>query len=159
MKKVFIDINRCTGCLACSAACHYTHSDYRSTVNFAEQRNEMSYPFICRHCEEPACLASCPRDAIKKLENGTIKRMNLLCIGCGSCALACPFGVIEPEIRGGIISKCDNCAGRTEEGKGPACVLACPAGALTFEDVEDTDGKQPLLGGMIKGRQPSAGRK
>jgi Fe-S-cluster-containing dehydrogenase component len=99
-------------------------------------------------------VAACPRDAIKKLDNGIIKRMNMLCIGCGSCAIACPFGVIEPEIRSYIISKCDLCADRVAEGKEPACVAACPSGALSFEEVEEAGEKKILVGGRMEGHHP-----
>lgn len=154
MKKVFINIDRCIGCQACSAACHYSHNEFRSAVNYGTLRKEISLPFICRHCEEPACLAACPKNAIKKLDSGVIKRMNMLCTGCGCCALACPFGVIEPEIRSYIISKCDGCAGRVVEGKEPACVVACPSGALTYEEIEEAEEKRVLIGGRMEGYHP-----
>ena len=153
MKRVFIDIDRCIGCQTCSAACYYSHNEYRK-MGFGVLREDVSLPFICRQCEESACLTVCPKDAIKKLENGVIKRMNMLCIGCGSCALACPFGVIEPEVRSYIISKCDGCAQRLEEGKEPACATACPSGALTFEEAEKASEKPILIGGRTKGHHP-----
>ncbi len=99
-------------------------------------------------------MASCPRDAIKQLENGAIKRMNMLCTGCGSCTLACPFGVIEPEVKSYVISKCDLCAGRLQEGKEPACVMACPTGALTFEEVDEVGENSVMIGTSFKGRHP-----
>jgi Fe-S-cluster-containing dehydrogenase component len=111
-------------------------------------------PFICRQCEEPACLDACPREAIKKLGNGIIRRMNMLCIGCGSCAIACPFGVIEPEIHSYVISKCDLCADRVAEGREPACVAACPSGALSFEEVAEAGEKKILVGGRMEGHHP-----
>ena len=154
MKRVFVDIDRCIACRTCSAACYYSHADFRTTIGYGELREDVRLPFICRQCEEPACLAACPKDAIKKLDNGVIKRMNMLCIGCKSCVLACPFGVIEPDVHSYIISKCDGCVARLTEGKEPACVLACPSGALTFEEVEEVGEKQVLLGVRIKGHHP-----
>jgi formate dehydrogenase iron-sulfur subunit len=154
MKKVFIDIDRCIGCYTCSAACYYSHSDHRSTVGYGELREDARLPFICRHCDEPACLNACPRNAIKKLDHGIIKRMNLLCTGCGACALACPFGVIEPDIRSYVISKCDLCPDRIAEGNEPACVAACPAGALAFRDADEAGEKSILLGGRMEGHHP-----
>ena len=154
MKRVFVDIDRCIACRACSAACHYCHNDFRSTIGYGELREDVRLPFICRHCDEPSCLAACPKDAIKKLDNGVIKRMNMLCIGCKSCVLACPFGVIEPDVRSYIISKCDLCASRLKQKKEPACVLACPAGALTFEEAEEVSEKRILVGSSISGHHP-----
>jgi len=154
MKRVFVDIDRCIACRTCSAACHYSHSDFRTTVGYGELREDVRLPFICRHCDEPTCLAACPENAIKKLENGIIKRMNMLCTGCKSCSIGCPFGVISPDIRSYIISKCDLCATRIAGGKEPACVAACPSGALTFDDVEEVGEKGILLGVRMKGHHP-----
>jgi Fe-S-cluster-containing dehydrogenase component len=154
MKRVFVDIDRCIACRTCSAACNYRNNEFRSTIGYGDLRENVRLPFICRHCDEPSCLAACPKDAIKKLDNGVIKRMNMLCIGCKSCALACPFGVIEPEVRSYIITKCDLCASRLKEEKEPACVLACPAGALTFEEAEEVSEKRILVGSSISGHHP-----
>lgn len=154
MKRVFVNIDRCIACRTCSAACNYSHPEHRPTVGYGELREDVRLPFICRHCDDPQCMASCPRDAIRQLDNGAIKRMNMLCTGCGSCALACPFGVIEPEVRSYIISKCDLCAARLEEGKEPACVMACPTGALTFEEVDEVGENSVMIGASFKGRHP-----
>ena len=154
MKKVFVDIDRCIACRTCSAACNYRNSEFRSTIGYGDLREDVRLPFICRHCDDAPCLAACPKDAIKKLDNGVIKRMNMLCIGCKSCALACPFGVINPDLRSYIITKCDLCVFRLKEQKEPACVLACPAGALTFDEAEEVSEKRILVGSSISGHHP-----
>ncbi len=154
MKRVFVNIDRCIACRTCSAACNYSHSDHRPTIGYGELREDVRLPFICRHCEDPQCLNACPRHAIKKLDSGAVKRMNMLCIGCGSCSVACPFGVIEPEIRSYTISKCDLCAARVAEGMEPACVMSCPSGALTFEDDDSIAEKTVMIGSSMTGRHP-----
>ena len=51
------------------------------------------------------------------------------CIGCHSCAMACPYGVptFGPD---GKMRKCDACMERQKAGLVPACVKVCPTGAL-----------------------------
>jgi len=51
--------------------------------------------------------------------------------------LACPFGVITLDAKGRTIIKCDQCFERVEHGELPACVSACPTGALQFKPLED----------------------
>ena len=52
------------------------------------------------------------------------------CIGCKSCVVACPFGVMQIVVSANgraAAHKCDLCHGRDA---GPACVQNCPAQAL-----------------------------
>jgi hydrogenase-4 component A len=52
-------------------------------------------PIQCRHCDEPACAAVCPVEAIASRDDAVALNESL-CIGCRLCALACPFGAIIP---------------------------------------------------------------
>jgi formate dehydrogenase iron-sulfur subunit len=56
------------------------------------------------------------------------------CIGCRYCQYACPFEVptYDWEDPLGLIHKCQLCYSRLNEGQVPACVDACPNGALRF---------------------------
>jgi Fe-S-cluster-containing hydrogenase component 2 len=48
-------------------------------------------PSACRHCDDPKCMNSCPTGAIKRRPEGEIYFQYDMCIGCGNCAIACPY--------------------------------------------------------------------
>jgi Fe-S-cluster-containing dehydrogenase component len=150
--ELFVDANRCIGCHACEEACsecpsHGGHAMIH--LDFLERAESVqTAPTVCMHCAEPACASVCPADAIKVDEEGVVlTAMAERCIGCGNCALACPFGVpqIHPEIE--LMMKCDLCYDRTAVGLKPMCATVCPSGALfygTREEVEDVRRARPL---------------
>lgn len=86
----------------------------------------------CMHCGDAPCLPSCPTGALGRDEAiGSVVVDQSRCMGCRSCAMACPFGV--PRFgRNGRMEKCDLCAVRVEYGFEPACVRVCPTKALRF---------------------------
>jgi formate dehydrogenase iron-sulfur subunit len=116
----------------------------------------------CMHCLDPACVSACPVTALHKTPEGPVVYDGAKCLGCRYCVWACPFGVptaewdsLAPEIK-----KCTMCFDRLgqsapppelngaplgEESQGrlasaqvvPACVKACPTGALKFGERDD----------------------
>jgi tetrathionate reductase subunit B len=69
--------------------------------------------------------------------NGIVEIDAHKCIGCRYCMASCPYGVryLHPDL--GIAQKCNWCSHRTESGRQPACVEACPASARIFGDLND----------------------
>lgn len=140
MKALYYDSERCVACRNCEVACAMTWKNadtiYQAltapllpkTRIFLIGEAELTVVLSCRHCEIPPCKEACPVDAIEKLEDGTVLVDDGICIGCTSCTIACPIGVIGPDARGQIMVKCDLCSGRG----GPACVSACPTNALVY---------------------------
>jgi len=74
-------------------------------------------------------VAVCPTGALDRAgPSDAVAVAERLCVGCDWCTLACPYGVIEVDRRG--VVKCDECLDRAARGEDPACVVACPTGAL-----------------------------
>jgi DMSO reductase anchor subunit len=67
---------------------------------------------------------------------GIVRHLDDQCIGCQYCTLTCPYEVPQYNASRGIVRKCDMCAGRLAVGEAPACVQACPQGAITITVVD-----------------------
>ena len=86
----------------------------RAATTPTTQRFHLS--MSCNHCLEPACLEGCPTNAYEKLDNGVVAHHADDCIGCQYCTWNCPYSVpaFQPDRR--IVTKCDMCLPRLEDG-------------------------------------------
>ncbi len=144
MKIIYIDPERCLGCKSCELACAVEHSRSKELATAIREVPRPAHrvsvisdsgivlPLQCRHCEDAPCVAVCPSKALTKGEDGIVRPNDQNCIGCHFCVIACPFGVLQTDKEGKAIIKCDLCFERLEKGENPACVSACPTGALKF---------------------------
>ncbi|MBN1346368.1 MAG: 4Fe-4S dicluster domain-containing protein [Phycisphaerae bacterium] len=136
MKRVHFVPNRCIGCEECVVACEKAH-DWQSRAYVEIVDGYFPIPMRCFHCEDAPCKAACPTGAIHRNELGAVVVDEEMCIGCGTCAEVCPFGVPHLSPSTGKIIKCDLCSKRVAEGEDPVCVVACPKMALEFVEVDD----------------------
>ena len=59
------------------------------------------------------------------------------CIGCGTCAIVCPYNAPKVDEEKKKAVRCNGCAERVAAGEKPVCVEACPARALDFGDADE----------------------
>jgi Fe-S-cluster-containing dehydrogenase component len=153
-KRVVIDIDRCIECGSCGAACYYSHAGM--PIVQSAKTGPALLPVICRQCKSPSCVDACPANAMLRDELGVVRRALFRCVGCGSCARGCPFGVLPNEVERRQIPKCDLCEDRTATGQSvPRCVAACPSGALIYADEREAVAAKLLtIGGRSAGENP-----
>ncbi|MBU4484885.1 4Fe-4S ferredoxin [bacterium] len=136
MKRLFIDLEVCFNCKECTAVCSYFfHPENKGVLSLLELA---SRAHICRNCETAPCVTCCPKEALEKQEDGVLKRYSMRCTSCKCCTIACPFGVIYPELVPYLVSKCDFCL---QENAEPPCVKGCPDGAVKYLEVEESKEK------------------
>jgi formate dehydrogenase iron-sulfur subunit len=159
-----IDVTRCIGCKACQSACmewndlrpemdefngayenpHDLGPGTWTLMRFAEHENEQgNLEWLirkdgCLHCEDPGCLKACPAPgAIVQHANGIVDFNSEACIGCGYCVKGCPFDIPRISPVDHKSYKCTLCSDRVGVGLEPACVKACPTGAILFGTKSD----------------------
>lgn len=141
-RNFYIDPSRCIGCNACVQACGECDTHAGVSMIHLEQIQRadtvQTTPIVCMHCDDPACAAVCPADAIKKTPDGVVQSsLKPRCIGCTNCVFACPFGVPKYDAQIDQMMKCDMCYDRTSVGLKPMCATVCPSGALFYGTPEE----------------------
>jgi Fe-S-cluster-containing dehydrogenase component/CRP-like cAMP-binding protein len=158
-----IDDEACVRCGHCAWSCAQAHDDGVSRLVRRGEKvvvrdavdgtsRALVVPGSCQHCKHPACMLECPTGAIGRDPRGDVFVREELCVGCGACVKACPWGSVQLAPRapaggprsvvravpdgsapagGGqpalVAVKCDTCRGVAS---GPACVSACPVDAI-----------------------------
>jgi len=146
MKRVFLDIEICYKCKKCTAKCSYFYHQCEilkiptENIGFEKILAKAAQYIICRRCEQPFCIESCPNEALEKNSEGILQRSSMRCTSCKSCSAGCPFGTIYPDILPYKTSQCDFCFDRAN-GKLPLCVETCPEKALQYIEVEESKEK------------------
>jgi len=149
MKEVLINFDRCLGCHSCELACAVSHSragglfgavlsgEKPRTRIFVHQTGTKKAPLNCRHCSDAPCIDACIAGAMYRKEDGPVTNVGgeQQCTACWMCIMVCPYGVVRSDGAGTAALKCDrDCLDKRGI---PACVRACPAGALVYAEVDD----------------------
>jgi phenylacetyl-CoA:acceptor oxidoreductase subunit 1 len=146
-----IDLGRCVGCQTCTIACMQEHGlpagtqwRFVADCEIGEYPNvrRVFLPMQCMHCAEPPCVPVCPTGASQRRADGIVHVEYDLCVGCGYCAVACPYHArhLVHEARGyfdvptpseqanghagrhGVMTKCTFCKERVDAGRAQGLV-------------------------------------
>ena len=163
--RFHFDMTQCIGCKCCVVACNEQNGN-PANINW-RRVGEIEggwYPDTyrlylsmgCNHCLEPSCLIGCPVEAYTKDPvTGIVQHSADACIGCQYCTWNCSYGVPQYNPERGVVGKCDMCYGRLTDGREPACVNACPEGAIRVEIVKIDEWRREYSGANAPGL-PSA---
>jgi phenylacetyl-CoA:acceptor oxidoreductase subunit 1 len=140
-----LDLRRCVGCQTCTIACKQEQGLPAGTFwRFVADCEAGKYPDVrrvflpmqCMHCAAAPCVPVCPTGASRQRADGIVWVAYEACIGCGCCAMACPYRarhlVHEPDgyfarptpseaktarrDRRGVMTKCTFCKERIDAG-------------------------------------------
>ncbi len=147
MRRVYVKEEVCIGCHLCEVYCRLQHARSADLIKAfkrespralprlrVEERGVVSLSVRCQHCDDAPCIQACltgalSRDPVSSLVTVDEER----CIGCGTCLLVCPLGVIRLNTEEKKMVKCDLCQGEEI----PVCVANCPNEALIYVEVPD----------------------
>ena len=146
-KKLIIDLAKCEPQSVSGVQCSYKHHPENKGIDALLEM--IRFALICRRCEAAPCINACPVGALEKVASarripiggglddyGILKRANMLCTGCGSCAIACPFGTVYTDLVPFPSSVCDLSKGRLKDGEKPLCVTTCKDGSIDYREVD-----------------------
>lgn len=142
--RMKLDKKRCIHCKACEVHCKVKNNNpvgikyavhTSGNPELKDGKIVMKASFrSCYHCDDPACVAACPTEAMVRRESdGLVYVVKELCIGCESCISACPWNIPVLHEDENVVGKCDYCMDRLDAGLEPACVTACTTHALCLE--------------------------
>ena len=163
--RFHFDMTKCIGCKCCVVACNEQNGN-PAELNWRRvgEVEGGHYPYTqrhylsmgCNHCLEPSCLIGCPVEAYSKDPNtGVVLHSADICIGCQYCTWNCSYGVPQYNAERGVVGKCDMCHNRLSDGMAPACVAACPEGAISIEIVNIAEWRRDYFSANAPGL-PSA---
>ncbi len=138
-EKLIIDLAKCRLQDESKVRCSYKHHPENKGIDSLLEM--IRFALICRKCESAPCVSACPNEALEKVQTenddaGILKRANMLCTGCGTCAIACPFGTIYTDLIPFPSSICDLSKGRLKPGEKPLCVTTCEDGSIDYRQVD-----------------------
>jgi formate dehydrogenase iron-sulfur subunit len=146
----------------------------KAEVEYEGKKFTLSIPRRCMHCDNPACATICPFAANHKMKNGAVVISDNLCVGGAKCRTVCPWAIPQrqsgvgpylyfvPTLAGnGVMFKCHLCYDLLREDRIPACMEACPTGAMIIgerdEILADALGRVEHINGFIYGKDENGG--
>lgn len=160
-----IDLDRCTGCGACMAACHEENNlaavgpvqtelgravhwlELLPEVRTTERGTKIRFlPKPCVQCDDPPCARVCPVHATYLSDEGIVAQIYSRCIGCRYCMAACPYNAkvfnwYAPEWPGDLKDKANPDVSMRPKGVVEKCTF-CHHRILRARDEASAEGRE-----------------
>lgn len=135
-KFIYVNPEKCIACNLCEYACSLEKekefNPLKSRIRVVRMHPFINIALVCKLCEDPPCVLSCPRDALTQSEDSRVIQVDQdKCDGCGWCIEACPYGAVRYDADSGAVVICDLCDGN------PECIEVCPVEAVEFSDSDE----------------------
>jgi carbon-monoxide dehydrogenase iron sulfur subunit len=145
LKKILVDVDRCSGCKQCEMVCSFTNENvFSSSLTRITVMKEdilgLDLPIVCWHCKPCKAMENCPTRALERDVEGLVSVDEKKCVGCMKCLEMCVIGAIKLHPERKIPLICNLCGGR------PVCVQKCPTKALTYTE---TEARKPRLPNQV----------
>ena len=157
--------DHCLACRSCELACSVAHSESDAleaaiAEEFPPTRRVVLAAAAdglealrCEQCLEPLCAFACKSGALRRdPATGRVTLDDARCVGCYMCLMVCPFGIRPDPARRRVV-RCDVCQDRAI----PACVEACPTGALSAHTPPDERMRSDFEGQVVVVGSSAAG--
>jgi len=140
IKRIEIDIDKCTGCRMCETVCSAYHCQPKYSLSnparsririFFDEENDVYFPMRAGQYTEAECYG---RKAYT-INNQKYEE-------CLFCPASCPSRELFKEPDSGIPLKCDMCADPPPP-EGPLCVAWCLENALIYTEREEVEKEMP----------------
>jgi len=159
-RRLIIDVEKCEDCNNCFMACKdefvdndfpgYSVSQPRHGHRWMNimRKERGQYPLVdvaylpvpCMHCDDPPCVKAAKDGAAYKRNDGIVIIDPKKAVGQKAIVASCPYGAVYWNDEKNTPQKCSLCAHLLDEGwKEPRCVQACPTGAISMIDAEDSE--------------------
>jgi Fe-S-cluster-containing dehydrogenase component len=139
-QAILVDTTHCTGCNSCSYRCIQEFGDHEVAArgmfrNIVLIKDQGIVRQQCMNCRDAQCVKA-SEGALTKSAYGPVLVDDSKLKNAKAVTEACPFHAAHYDETSKKLVNCNLCAHRLVEGKQPACVDACPAGALQSGDYE-----------------------
>jgi molybdopterin-containing oxidoreductase family iron-sulfur binding subunit len=160
-----IDLDRCTACGGCMAACHQENNlaavgpdgtaksrafhwlQLVPEVSGSGPQTNVTYlPIPCVQCDNPPCVKVCPVHATYLSDEGIVGQVYSRCIGCRYCMAACPYNAkvfnwYEPEWPGDLERRANPDVSLRPKGVVEKCTF-CHHRILRARDKASAEGRE-----------------